>query len=187
MTTAIAKIKYKKTGWEWMPETDTVDNTSYRQLSGGSNKVSGRQLRKLRLAGIIEQKNSGKYTYYVPGKEFLSTLPEEALSTQFRTLSSQPGALSSQLEMIRNSLPDILLKKLDTLGARSKNAGIASELIEELCRIRPFTVSELAMLQQRHEKHIKQNYLSPLMKAGKIRFTIPEIPHHPDQKYSSNK
>ncbi|HRN72741.1 MAG TPA: ATP-binding protein, partial [Ginsengibacter sp.] len=85
----------QKSALIFLREVGAIDNTSYRQLTGNTNKVSGRQLRKLRLAGIIEQKNSGKYTYYVPGKTFLNTQPG-ALSTQPEGLPPQPGALSTQ-------------------------------------------------------------------------------------------
>ena len=168
-----------------------IDNNSYRQLSGNNQKVSGVQLRKLRLAGIIEQKNSGKYTYYLPGSEFLKTLPGKTISTQPEVLSAQPDALPTQPDTLSTQLGDIssfpldLQEKLSELGARSNNPEEIPALIEELCYYQPLSIKELSNLLRRNEKHIKREYIAPLMQAGKLVYTIPEIPHHPDQKYSS--
>lgn len=184
----------QKSALIFIREVGAIDNTSYRQLSGDTNKVSGAQLKKLRLAGIIEQKNTGKYTYYIPGHEFLSTLPDktlspqpDALSPQLGNLSTQPDALSPQSQDIRERLPESLKTRLLELGARSNNPKEIPDLIAEICSHNHLSVAELSTLINRSEKHIKREYIAPLMKAGRLFYTIPEIPHHPDQKYSSKK
>ena len=172
----------QKSALIFLREVGAIDNNSYRQLSGDSNRVSGRQLRQLRLAGIIEQKNSGKYTYYVSGKAFLNTLPArpEGLSTQLSGLSPQPEDISSEL-------PEQIRFQLAKLGARSNNPEEIPDLIVALCRHKNLSIAELSALLNRSEKHIKRGYIARLMKEGRLFYTIPEMPHHPDQQYSSKK
>ena len=68
-----------------------------------------------------------------------------------------------------------------------KNKKIAPETmleyIVELCAIKPFSAKELAKCLNRDDEWIKKEYISKLVKDGKIKLLYPNQPRHPDQKY----
>jgi len=57
------------------------------------------------------------------------------------------------------------------------------EYIVELCAIKPFSAKELAKSLNRDDEWIKKEYISKLVKEGKIKLLYPNQPRHPDQKY----
>ena len=57
------------------------------------------------------------------------------------------------------------------------------EYIVELCSIRPLSAKELAKYLNRDDEWIKKEYISKLVKEGRIKLLYPDKPKHPDQKY----
>ena len=57
------------------------------------------------------------------------------------------------------------------------------EYIVELCAIKPFSAKELAKILNRDDRWVKKEYISKLLKEGKIKLLYPDQPKHPDQKY----
>jgi len=47
------------------------------------------------------------------------------------------------------------------------------QVIVELCSIRAYTADELAMLLGRNKKWVSRSYLSPLLRAEILEYTIP--------------
>lgn len=58
-------------------------------------------------------------------------------------------------------------------------------LILELCDWKPMSARQLAEhLGGRNPKELIRNHLAPMLQAGALTYTIPQMPNHPDQRYS---
>ena len=57
------------------------------------------------------------------------------------------------------------------------------EYIIELCAINPLSAKELAHYLNRDDEWIKKEYISKLVKEGRIKLLYPDKPKHPNQKY----
>ena len=60
-------------------------------------------------------------------------------------------------------------------------------LILEMCEIKPLSLNELSELLSRRPTSIRYQYINPLLKQGKLFYTIPEMLNHPNQKYTTKK
>lgn len=57
--------------------------------------------------------------------------------------------------------------------------------ILELCRDRYLTLAELAELLNRAEQNLRNKYLTPMVRAGKLRFRYPDQANRTDQAYTA--
>lgn len=57
-------------------------------------------------------------------------------------------------------------------------------LILDLCQWQPLTLRQLSLIIRRNEKYLFQ-YITPLKTEGKLEYTIPDMPNHPDQAYKT--
>lgn len=187
-------------------EAGAMDNATYRDLNKVDTLAASAALRRLRDAGLFEQQGRGSATWYRPtgillGEDALGG----ALSDNPGALSTNPGPLSTQLDglsaepgsgdakpfpapararpvALLNELPGELAAQVGALGQRSTPADVA-DLIVAVCGIREWTAEELAQLLGRHPRYVRQNYLRPLMRTGRIAMTRPEVPNDPEQAY----
>ncbi len=83
-------------------------------------------------------------------------------------------------------LPTKLAEAIRNLGQRSP-PGQVQQVITELCSIRAYTADELAVLLRRNKKWVFRSYLSPLLRAGILEYTIAKNPRHPMQAYRTKK
>jgi ATP-dependent DNA helicase RecG len=154
------------------------------------------------------QKGKGSATHYLPAErlglnkntsaspglsihlEGLSGNPS-ALSSNLGSLSSNPTALSSNPQPnaqdaarsnLLDELPGSLAARLGGLGQRHPPQEIQN-LIVDLCSLRDWSVSELALLLRRNPEGVRQSYLRPLMRDGRLAMTNPEEPNDPQQAY----
>jgi ATP-dependent DNA helicase RecG len=126
------------------------------------------------------------------------------LSSNPPTLSSNPGALSSNLEpqdsnprhpdqrddpladprrqALLNELPGALAARVGAIGKRHQPQEV-QDLVVALCNHRPRQADEIAALLDRNAEAVRQNYLRPLLRAGRIAMTRPDKPNDPDQAY----
>ena len=124
---------------------------------------------RLDPAGAEVQEGGGH-----PMPDGLPTMPD-GLPTMPDGLPPMPDGLPARLaEAIRN------------LGQRSP-PGQVQQVVIELCSIRAYTADELAVLLRRNKKWVFRSYLSPLLRAGILEYTIPENPRHPTQAYRTKK
>ena len=146
----------------------------------------------------------------VESEERLSSDPG-ALSSNLRALSSNPGALSSNpgglssnpdgvssnppgrsddldpeeqvaRRALLNELPGELAVQVGEIGRRHPPEGVRGVIVE-LCRHRAYRADELARLLVRNVENVRQNYLRPLLQAGRITMTRPEKTNDPQQAY----
>lgn len=192
-------------------EAGAIDNASYRALSKVDTLGASAALRRLRDAGLLLQKGRGSATYYVPAERLgladkaleagangaLSGNPQ-GLSTKLSGLSSNPGTLSSKPDALSSNpqaaeqdaartalldaLPGSLAARLGAIGQRHPPQ-VVQDLVVALCALRDWPVNELALVLRRNPEVVRQNYLRPLMRDGRLVMTRPEEPNAPSQAY----
>lgn len=172
-------------------EQGAIDNAMYRELNRVDTIAASQALRRLRDAGLLEQKGRGSATYYEPTAWLLAeeaaAPASEALSSELEVLSSNLAALPSNLETLSSNptwqaLPMELQELVATLGQRASPDKVREALIA-LCRHRVWQASELAGLFGRNADYLGTQYLRPLVNAGVLSYTRPDQPNHPHQAY----
>ena len=188
-------------------EAGALNNGTYRELTKVDTLTASQALRRLRDAGLLAQKGRGSATYYVPTDRLvdsgLSSNPDalssesEGLSTKLDSLSTKLGALSTnpvdlstmltdeqdvQRKALLNELPGALAARIGAIGQRHP-PGEVCDTIVEICRLRDWRAEELATLLQRHSRYVRNNYLRPLMRDGRLVMTNPNEPSDPQQAY----
>ena len=190
-------------------EAGAIDNAAYRALNKVDTLAASAALRRLRDAGLLSQKGRGSATYYVPaerlGLEGQAGNPG-ALSSNPGALSSKLGALSSKLDGLSSNpsadltaaasarfdeaarhallddLPGSLAARLGAIGQRHPPQEIQG-LVVELCALRAWRTDELSLVLRRNPEVVRQNYLRPLMREGRLLMTRPDEPNDPQQSY----
>lgn len=175
-------------------EAGAIDNANFRALTKVDTLTASAALRRLRDAGLLVQKGRGSATYYVAaerlGLSALSGNPER-LSGNPPALSSNPEGLSSnptdaESEAVRKALldglPGSLAARLGSIGRRHPPQE-TQDLVVALCSLRAWPVDELALVLRRNPEVVRQNYLRPLMRDGRLVMTRPEEPNDPQQAY----
>ena len=184
----------QKTAIIFLREVGAIDNITYRQLSGVSAREASASLKKLENLGLLKMNGQGRNTYYTPSVELnemyaangatsisnnATTAPNNATPVSNNATSVPKDATS-----ILATLPKEISLKINSLGKRVPLRTLEALTIE-LCTIRPFSIEELALLLQRTVSHIRNKVLPPLLSDGSVRFTIPEMRNHPNQKYTA--
>ena len=82
-------------------------------------------------------------------------------------------------------LPGSLAERLGAIGQRHPPQEIQS-LVVELCTLRDWRADELSLVLRRNPEVVRQNYLRPLMREGRLVMTRPEEPNDPQQAYRAN-
>ena len=127
----------------------------------------------------------------------LSANPE-GLSSNLGGLSTNPEGLSTNLEdglstqltpdrdvrrkVLLDELPGALAARIGAFGQRHP-PGEVCDAVVDLCRLRAWQAEELATLLRRHARYVRNNYLRPLMRDGRLVMTRPEEPNDPEQAY----
>jgi ATP-dependent DNA helicase RecG len=190
-------------------EAGAIDNATYRSLNKVDTLAASQALRRLRDAGLLSQKGRGSATYYVPTDRLgpddagLSDSQEalaaksSGLSTNLPSLSTNPSPLPDNPEGLSTKLPakdeaarrqllaglpGDLAARVGALGRRSPPHDVQNVVVE-VCRQRPWSAEELALLLARNSRHVRSSYLRPLMRDGRLEMTHPEEPNDPQQAY----
>lgn len=188
-------------------EAGAIDNATYRDLNKVDTLTASAALRRFRDAGLLSQHGRGSATWYRPTTALMGEVGPagaapgaDALSTNLDGLPSDPGGLSSNQaglssnpeaaipgdnsarRLLLNELPGELAARVGALGKRSPPREVGN-LVVALCALRPWPAEELALLMGRNVEYVRQNYLRPLMRAGRIAMTRPDAPNDPEQAY----
>jgi ATP-dependent DNA helicase RecG len=117
-----------------------------------------------------------------------------ALSSNLAGLTSSPEALDSnpangdnplndpRRQALLNELPGGLAARVGGIGRRHPPDAVR-DLVVTLCELRAWRAEELAALLGRKAETVRQDYLRPLLRAGRIVMTRPDKPNDPDQAY----
>jgi ATP-dependent DNA helicase RecG len=166
-------------------EQGAIDNAMYRELNRVDTLAASQALRRLRDAGLLEQKGRGSATFYQPTARLLdvdggSEGNSASLSSESAPLSSNPASLPSNLLLAQ--LPGDLQALVAGLGQRAQANEVRAALVA-LCRNQDWQAAELGQLLGRNPDYLATRYLRPLVGEGVLRYTRPEQPNHPDQAY----
>jgi ATP-dependent DNA helicase RecG len=100
---------------------------------------------------------------------------------------SNPPELDSVFDEARrrellNDVPGSLAASIGAIGQRHPPEEVR-DLVAALCRLRPWRTEELSDLLRRRPETIRQHYLRPLMRDGRLVMTNPDEPNDPQQAY----
>jgi ATP-dependent DNA helicase RecG len=56
-----------------------------------------------------------------------------------------------------------------------------------MCALRDWRVEELSLVLRRNPEVVRQNYLRPLMREGRLVMTNPDEPNDPQQAYRARE
>jgi ATP-dependent DNA helicase RecG len=176
-------------------EVGAIDNATYRQLNGSDIFKASTELRQLRDFGLIEAKGRGRATYYVP-REFLLQIPQlvgnvgdqsTPLLGQSPTLSDGVKTLSDQALSLSDQVPKEIQEKIAKIGKRSQDKELIKEVMCDLCKWQPLSLRKLSEILGRNDKYLLEYYVTPLREEGRLLYTIPDMPSHPDQAYQTKR
>lgn len=170
-----------------MREQGAIDNAMYRELNRVDTLAASQALRRLRDAGLLEQKGRGSATYHHPTTRLLDV--DGGTAGRPASLSSNPTPLSSNLAPLSSKLalahlPAELQALVAGLGQRAHGDDVRAALIA-LCRPQAWQAAELGQLLGRNPDYLATRYLRPLVGKGVLRYTRPEQPNHPQQAYGT--
>ncbi|HEY8907810.1 MAG TPA: ATP-binding protein [Rhodoferax sp.] len=185
-------------------EAGALNNGTYRELTKVDTLTASQSLRRLRDAGLLAQKGRGSATYYVPTERLvdrgLSSNPPPSSSESDGLLSNPDGLLSNPASLLSdpmetvfdearrrellNGLPGELAASVGAIGQRHPPEEVRA-LVIALCQFRAWRTEELSDLLRRRPETIRQHYLRPLMREGRLTMTNPQEPNDPQQAYQA--
>jgi ATP-dependent DNA helicase RecG len=183
-------------------EVGAIDNATWRDTNKVDALTTSQSLKKLRDAGLLQQKGRGSATWYQPTGKMLGD--DDSLSSNPDGLSSNPLSLSRDLgalsrdpnsldkaeaerktklrQTLLAGLPGELAARVGALGRRSPPDAVR-DVVLDLLHQRPWRLEDLGQLLQRNPEYVRQKYVQPLLEAARIRMTRPEVPNDPEQAY----
>ena len=171
-------------------EVGAIDNAAYRAINRVETLAASAHLRRLRDLDLLTMKGSGSRTYYVPGADFEATSPAEGRQPeadphQLAADPHHPSADPHHPDVGATPLPAELGQRIADAGERPRRPKLHS-LIRALCAWRALSARELAaLLSDRDPKVLVREHLGPMLADGELAYTIPEMPNHPEQKYTT--
>lgn len=183
-------------------EVGAVNNAAYRDINRVDTLAASGHLRRLRDAGILEQKGKSVGTYYIPTRRMLEAVrgagtPSVVSETQGVTPSVIPetqGVTPSVTELSQGfgpqsqgfpELPQELSILADALGPRASPDEVKG-VIRQLCAGRSLRAEEIAKILHREKAYITRTYLGPMVRDGELRHRFPDQPAHPQQAYEAS-
>ncbi len=170
-------------------ELGAIDNAAYRAINRTDTLNASGHLRRLRDLELLEMKGAGSRTYYVPGPRFLvaQLAPVPAIDSDPSNSHQDPQdshQSSKDSHQLLATIPADLAARVPPSGSKPRRE-ILRALIVDLCRWRASSARELAsILNDREHKPLVRDYLTPMVGAGLLAYTIPAMENHPDQRYT---
>ncbi len=168
-------------------EVGAIDNAAYRSINRVDTLSASAHLRRLRDLDLLEMKGAGNRTYYIPARRMrgVESAPPAPDLHHPPAEVHQPGPDLHQVPEELHHLPASLQSRLLSCGARPRQ-DVLRGLIRELCACSPHSARGLArLLGDRAPKNLVRLHLQPMLAAAELVYTIPEMPNHPDQKYTT--
>lgn len=108
------------------------------------------------------------------------------LSAPVQDLSAPVQDLSAPVnEALVHQLPDNIQGMINKLGKRTNNKEEIEDIIYAICEYKTIKIPELSALLGKTEKYLLREYMSPMRESGKLAYTFPEMPNHPEQAYKA--
>ena len=168
-------------------ETGAITNERYRSLSGLDTLAASKRLQRLRDLGLLEQRGRSSATYYVAGKRLQDSLSASAnLFSEESNLRDKPLSLESNLRdkplSLESNLPAYLQEQIANIGPRAGTSEITG-IILAICEWQPMSASAIAKVVGRDVTYLRKGYLTPLVRQGKLEYTLPKKHNDPRQAY----
>jgi ATP-dependent DNA helicase RecG len=171
-----------------------VTNTRMQDLINDHPSDITKLLRGLVGKGLLETDNQRRWTRYRlpasigPHLDLFSSANVN-LQASLQGHSSALAAHSSDLPPRTEESPS-KAEELKAIAAKIASKGKASRpemeaAIIVLCQDKYLSVSELADLLNRANQNLRNAYLTPMVRAGKLRFRHPDQPNRTDQAYTT--
>jgi ATP-dependent DNA helicase RecG len=109
-----------------------------------------------------------------------------ASSSTDKDLSSElarvdPSNLADNLTLL-GQMPQVLRQVVENLGQRANTEELSNAIVK-LCQWRDLSSSELAIILNRNQVYLRNNYLNRLIKLGKLEYVRSGSPSDPHQAY----
>ena len=183
----------------------SINNLIYRVTNDVDTVTASQHLIKMRNAGLLVSHGKGSATYYTLHPNWLDDgidyTSESNISTQDN--SSTDNSLSIQYNSTDNGLstesnstdkeayldqmPEELGESVRELGQRVRDREKLRDLVLALCQWQDLSSRELAIILERKQGYLLNQYLNPLITSGCLEYTIPESPNDPTQAYRTVK
>ena len=165
----------------------TVTNGRLQEVTGEhANDITG-VLQALVRDGLLTQQNQRRWANYRVTMDSPQGSPHKGSN------SPHSGSYSPHTEADSPQLGDPIPEGLRQLlpiaePARSKKR-LAPEkmraIIEDLCRNRWLSASELALLVARDAEKLQSRFLTAMVRENRLRLRHPGVPNRPDQAYTA--
>ena len=170
-------------------EVGAITNQDYRQINGTHTLAASNALRHLRDLGLLTMKGSGSETYYQPVPQIIAQVG----STPYISGSSEEfppyaNPLYKGLDAIPKGfppLPDDLKNRIIHLKKRSPKDEV-EEIIIKLCSLGSLQPVQIGKILDRDPQYLRINFLSEMIRAGKLVYQYPDKPAHPQQAYRAS-
>lgn len=162
-------------------ELGAIDNAAYRAINRTDTLDASTHLRRLRDLSLLRMQGAGSRTYYVPGEAFTAS-PSEQRDGHHPAQDSHQLPQDSHPPLV--TIPPELQARIPPEGTKPRRDVLRTLLID-LCGWRAMSARELAtVLRRKDHKPLVRDYLSPMVAEGLLAYTIPEMEHHPEQRYT---
>lgn len=169
-------------------EVGAITNAMFRDMNGVDSLSASGSLRRLRDAGLLEQRGRGKNTFYRPTPKLIDSR-QSALSPGLNPggkglspgLQPQSPGSTGTLSPTLPPLPADLEALVRGLGERAGPDEIR-RVIRRLCEWQPMRPSDLGTILGRNPEYLQKQYLSSMRRAGELEFTKPDAAD-PQQAY----
>lgn len=167
-------------------EVGTIDNSRYRSLNGVDTLAASKALRDLRQQDILAQRGAGASAHYVAGREMVerevtgAPAPVPVLQDSGAAFKDTPQGSGIPFE----ELPEGIRTRTRAASMMARMAEPhARKVIYGLCKWRALSAGEIAGLLHKNKVYVQQQYIGPMVADGSLRYSIPDMPSHRDQKY----
>ena len=198
-------------------ELGAIDNITYRQLNSDiTSRKATFDLHRMCEMGLFELKGQSRNAYYIAGPNLEPHIGKNdgemcranreisrgdgemcrandemcrANGEMYRAdgeISRGDGEISRGDGEISRAFPETVINRIRGIKKWAP-ADEMEKLILEMCEIKPLSLNELSELLSRRPTSIRYQYINPLLKQGKLFYTIPEMLNHPNQKYTTKK
>jgi ATP-dependent DNA helicase RecG len=164
-----------------------IGNKDIQQHRNEHSKDIGDLLRKFVAAGWLNKDGQGSGSRYQWPNITNHLLPDssEHLPSSSEHLNNSPEHLPSSSEHLDEELEKQLLQialPVQRAGKKVSKA-IMEEIILALCAIDWLTLRTLARLLDRKPDYLRNHFIAPMLKDGRLELKMPGTPSHPKQAY----
>lgn len=114
-------------------ESGAIDNSVHRQLNAQETLQASSELRKLRDKGLLEMKDKGSATYYLPGAALIPHLSKnEAADAQISDAGSQISDASGQIEAALAQISEATAQNTEASGQINEAPSQINEALAQI-------------------------------------------------------